>query len=154
MLYSLCLGAQHGNIDVKELLRSRQTVARSVDDIAAKYRSDLKNELSEPFKAKSITISPDFWSNKYNQQSYLGLNITFVNANHEFKSIDLFCVPVTGVKSYDLILDVRNTKCFMHNILLFVIGSSRPILSWTYFLYFRRLFDDNYQFMVSLIYQN
>lgn len=89
-------------------MRSRQTVTRAVDDLATKYRLTLKNELIEPLKAKAITISPDFWSNKYNQQSYLGLNITFVNAIHEFKSIDLFCVPVNGVKSYDLVLDVRN----------------------------------------------
>jgi hypothetical protein len=106
----LLLGAQHGLVDVKEFLRSRQTVARTVNDLALKYRVDLKNELVEPLKSKSVTICPDFWSNKYNQQAFLGLNITFVTINYEFKCVDLFCIPFNGVKSYDLILEVSYTR--------------------------------------------
>ncbi|CAF4430062.1 unnamed protein product, partial [Adineta steineri] len=55
-------------------------------------------------------IAPDFWQSKYSQQSYLGLNITYVDINNKFKSIDLFCRPFSGIKSYDLILDFLNIQ--------------------------------------------
>ncbi|CAF0841728.1 unnamed protein product [Rotaria sordida] len=100
------IGAQYGLIDAQELLRSRQTVARTVNELALKYRTDLKDQLVEPLKSKSVTICPDFWSNKYTQQAFLGVNITFVNIEHEFKSVDLLCIPFNGVKSYDMILAV------------------------------------------------
>jgi hypothetical protein len=100
------LGAQHGLLDVKDLIPSRHTVGRAVNDLANKYRTELKQELTEPLRAKAVTIAPDFWQSKYNQQAYLGLNITYVNINHEFKSVDLFCRPFNGTKSYDLVLKV------------------------------------------------
>ncbi|CAF1608494.1 unnamed protein product [Adineta ricciae] len=97
------LGSQYGCIDVKEVVRSRQSVARTVDDLAQKHRTILKSELREPLKAQAITIAPDFWTSKYNQQAFLGLNITYVTADHKFKSVNLFCIPFNGKKSYDLI---------------------------------------------------
>ncbi|CAF4039435.1 unnamed protein product [Rotaria sp. Silwood1] len=104
-LYFTFPGSQYGVVDVNDLLRSRQTVARTVNELALKYRLDLKDELIEPLKSKSVTISPDFWTNKYNQQSFLGVNITFTNHQYVFKSVDLFCIPFNGMKSYDLILE-------------------------------------------------
>ncbi|CAF0973117.1 unnamed protein product [Adineta ricciae] len=65
------LGSQYGCIDVKEVVRSRQAVARTVDDLAQKHRTILKSELREPLKAQAITIAPDFWTSKYNQQAFL-----------------------------------------------------------------------------------
>ncbi|CAF2915108.1 unnamed protein product [Rotaria sp. Silwood2] len=104
-LYFTFPGSQYGVVDVKDVLRSRQTVSRTVNELALKYRLDLKDQLIEPLKSKSVTISPDFWTNKYTQQSFLGVNITFTNHEYGFKSIDLFCIPFNGMKSYDLILE-------------------------------------------------
>ncbi|CAF4807785.1 unnamed protein product, partial [Rotaria sp. Silwood2] len=98
------IGAQYGLVDAKDLIPSRRTIGRSVKDLADKYRLELKEELTEPLHAKAVTIAPDFWQNKYNQQAYLGLNITYVHINHQYKSVDLFCRPFNGTKSYDLIL--------------------------------------------------
>ena len=100
------LGAQYGLVDAKELLPSRQTVSRTVDDLAATYRTDLKEELSEPLRAKAVTIAPDFWMSKHSKQSFLGINATYVNSIYQFKTIDLLCRPFDGKKSYDLILEV------------------------------------------------
>jgi hypothetical protein len=133
------LGAQHGLVDVKELLRSRQTVVRTVNDLALKYRLDLKNELREPLKSKSVTICPDFWSNKYNQQSFLGLNITYVTIENEFKCIDLFCIPFNGVKSHDAILAVsdpsilpmKNSQLIQFSF-IFIGSSTTAIGVWNY----------------------
>lgn len=107
---------------MKELLRSRQTVGRTVNELALKYRVDLKNELIEPLQSKSVTICPDFWSNKYNQQSYLGLHITYVTVDHEFKCIDLFCIPFNGVKSHDAILAVSHTSVLSAKIFPFLFS--------------------------------
>ncbi|CAF2884827.1 unnamed protein product [Rotaria sp. Silwood2] len=103
------IGAQYGLVDAKDLIPSCRTIGRSVKDLADKYRLELKEELTEPLHAKAVTIAPDFWQNKYNQQAYLGLNITYVHINHQYKSVDLFCRPFNGTKSYDLILK-QNTK--------------------------------------------
>lgn len=91
-----------------EILRGRLTVTRTVEELAHKYRTILMNELREPMKTKSITVAPDFWTSKYNQQAYLGVNITYINYDYEFKTVDLFCIPFNGKKSYDLIREVRH----------------------------------------------
>ena len=111
------LGAQHGLVDVQGLLRSRQTIGRTINDLALKYRMDLKDQLVEPLKSRSVTICPDFWTNKYNQQAFLGLSMTFVNIKYEYKSADLFCIPFNGVKSYDMILIV-SYKYFLYELIL------------------------------------
>ncbi|CAF2972666.1 unnamed protein product, partial [Rotaria sp. Silwood2] len=104
------IGAQYGLVDAKDLIPSCRTIGRSVKDLADKYRLELKEELTEPLHAKAVTIAPDFWQNKYNQQAYLGLNITYVHINHQYKSVDLFCRPFNGTKSYDLILKFLTTQ--------------------------------------------
>jgi hypothetical protein len=150
IFFTFSIGAHHGLIDVKELLRSRQTVARTVDELALKYRVDVKNELVEPLKSKSVTICPDFWSNKYNQQAYLGLNITFVTINYEFKSVDLFCIPFNGIKSYDSILEVSYNCSLCVKILFFClfIVSNFLFAVDSFFFYFYRFFDDIYSNMI------
>ena len=83
---------------MKEVMRSRRTVSRTVDELAETHRSALRLELAEPMKVKAITTAPDFWTSKYNQQAFLGVNVTYVTLDHEFKSIDLFCIPFDGKK--------------------------------------------------------
>ncbi|CAF1471176.1 unnamed protein product [Adineta steineri] len=102
------IGSQYGLVDAKNVIPSRHTVGRAVHEIADQIRDKIKEELIEPLRAKAVTIAPDFWQSKYSQQSYLGLNITYVDINNKFKSIDLFCRPFNGIKSYDLILDFLN----------------------------------------------
>ena len=91
-------------------MKSRQTVTCTVNELAFKYRADLKNQLTEPLKAKAITIAPDFWSNKYTQQAFLGVSITFTTHDYLFKSIDLFCIPFNETKSHDSILEVNHEE--------------------------------------------
>ncbi|CAF1143835.1 unnamed protein product [Adineta ricciae] len=104
------IGSQYGSIDAKNVIPSRHTVNRTVHDLADKIRDSLKQELIEPLRTKAVTIAPDFWQSKYSQQHYLGLNVSYVNVNYQFKAIDLFCRPFNGTKSYDLILDFLNIQ--------------------------------------------
>ncbi|CAF2648409.1 unnamed protein product [Rotaria sp. Silwood2] len=103
------IGHKYGMIDVNEILRSRHTIARSINDIAATYREHMKQKLIEPLKYRAITICPDFWTDTYKNISYLGLNLTYVDAHYQFFSIDLFCRPFMGVKSGDLIVKKKKT---------------------------------------------
>ena len=44
----LFLGAQQGLVDVQRLLRSRQTIARTINKLARKYLTVLKDQLVKP----------------------------------------------------------------------------------------------------------
>ncbi|CAF1416115.1 unnamed protein product [Rotaria magnacalcarata] len=53
----------------------------------------MKQLLKEPYTNECLTISPDLWSDKYKQISYLGVSVTFVDEFHKFVTFDLFCKP-------------------------------------------------------------
>ncbi|CAF4286374.1 unnamed protein product [Rotaria sp. Silwood2] len=98
------IGHKYGVIDAGEVLRSRHTAARTIYSVADVCREKIKQKLIEPLKQRAVTICPDFWTDKYKNISYLGLNLTYVDAYHQFFSIDLFCRPYLGIKSGDLIV--------------------------------------------------
>lgn len=78
----------------------------------------MKQLLIEPLQARAVTICPDFWSDPYRNISYLGLNVSFVDADYKLFSVDLFCRPFVGVKSSDLLLKVSYSSdlhCTMDN---------------------------------------
>jgi len=93
-------------IDINDVLRSRHTLSRSIYDLADSYRECIKQKLGEPLQRRAVTICPDFWSDPYKNISYLGLNVSFVDAHHQYFSIDLFCRPYFGTKSADLVVQV------------------------------------------------
>ncbi|CAF1080327.1 unnamed protein product [Adineta ricciae] len=98
------IGHKYGVIDIDNVLRSRHTLSRNVYDLADCLRECIKDKLREPLQHRSVTICPDFWTDPYKNISYLGLNICFVDNQHRFYSIDLFCRPFLGIKSADLIV--------------------------------------------------
>ncbi|CAF1401882.1 unnamed protein product [Adineta ricciae] len=100
------IGHKYDLIDINTVLRSRHTLSRNVHDLANRFRECIKNKLREPLQYHSVTICPDFWSDPYRNISYLGLNICFVDAQHRFSSIDLFCRPFLGKKSADVVVKV------------------------------------------------
>ena len=85
-------------------------IVLTVSDLAAECRINLKEELSESIRAKAVTIEPNFWSNKYNKQSFLGLTVTYISTDYQYKVIDLLCHPFNGKKSYDLVHKVSWKK--------------------------------------------
>ena len=62
--------------------------------------------LVEPLRQHAVAICPDFWSDTYKSISYLGVNVSFTDANYQYFSVDLFCRRYFGVKSSDLVLKV------------------------------------------------
>ncbi len=73
----------------------------------------MKQLLIEPLKARAVTICPDFWSDPYGNISYLGSNVSFVDANYKSFSVNLSCRPFVGVKSSELLLKVSCSNEFI-----------------------------------------
>jgi hypothetical protein len=109
--FDLLSGHKHGVVDVDDVLRGRHTVSRTVYDLADSYRQFMKEKLAEPIAARAVTICPDFWSDPYRNISYLGLNISFVDAEYKSYSIDLFCRPFAGIKSSEMVLNRDRRYC-------------------------------------------
>lgn len=51
----------------------------------------MKELLAEPYRNGCLSISPDFWSDKHKQISYLGVSVGFVNEDFKYQTFDLFC---------------------------------------------------------------
>lgn len=60
-------------------------------DQAQQYREQLIELIKEPLKSHSLTLSPDMWSERYRQLSYLGVTVTFVDSNLHFRKFTLCC---------------------------------------------------------------
>ncbi|CAF2132255.1 unnamed protein product [Rotaria magnacalcarata] len=89
----ISLGAKHGDFDVKNVVRGADVISDHVGSLADKYRTELREILKEPFENEAMCISPDMWSDPHKQLSYLGLSCSFVDANLNYKSVDLCCRP-------------------------------------------------------------
>ncbi|CAF3300906.1 unnamed protein product [Rotaria socialis] len=49
--------------------------------------------LKEPYENRCICICPDLWPDSYKQISYMGISISFVDKDCNYKSLDLCCRP-------------------------------------------------------------
>ncbi len=111
MFYNILLffsGAKYGNFDITNIVRGADTISNHIYSLADQYRSDLKEILKEPFENEAVCISPDMWSDRHKQLSYLGLSCTFVDVDFNFKALDLCCRPYYEVdQSGDNLLLVR-----------------------------------------------
>ncbi len=54
---------------------------------------ELRNAARQGF----LAISPDMWSDKFKQNSYLGLTAHYVDEHHVLHSIDLCCEPYNEI---------------------------------------------------------
>ena len=96
-------------MDVESLFQSRQTVSRCITDQAQEYREQLAELIKEPVNSRSLTVSPDLWSDKYRQLSYLGASVTFINSQLHFRKFTLCCrnFPAELAKTGENISKVR-----------------------------------------------
>ena len=96
-------------MDLPSLYQSRQTISRCITDQAQKYREQLIELIKEPVKSQSLTLSPDMWTDRYRQLSYLGVTVTFVDLNLHFLKFTLCCrsFPIELTKTGENIAKVR-----------------------------------------------
>jgi hypothetical protein len=57
----------------------------------AQHRETLKEQLTEPYFNRSLTLIPDIWKEKHNSLSFLGCSVALVDTNFESITFDLFC---------------------------------------------------------------
>ncbi|CAF4731498.1 unnamed protein product, partial [Rotaria sp. Silwood2] len=84
------LGSIYGNIEVNDILRCRSTISNHIQVVAELCRARIKNFLEEPYKNGSLSISPDFWCDKYKQICYLGVTAAVVDKDYKYYTLDLF----------------------------------------------------------------
>jgi hypothetical protein len=87
------LGSIYGNVDVNDILRGRTTISSHIQVAAKSCRERIKGLLQEPYKNRCLSISPDFWCDKYKQISYLGVTAVIVDEGFKYYTVDLFCKP-------------------------------------------------------------
>jgi len=87
------LGSIYGNVDVNDILRGRSTIASHIQAAAKSCRERVKELLQEPYKSRCLSISPDFWCDKYQQVAYPGVTAVIVDKDFKYYTIDLFCKP-------------------------------------------------------------
>lgn len=92
------LGAQFGNVDVNQVLRSAKTISSHVHQVAEQERSQLKTLLATAVKNRTLCLCPDLWTDNNQQRSYLGISASFVDNDYQLHNIDLCCHPFPNVK--------------------------------------------------------
>ena len=109
------------SIDGNNVLPSRFAVAREIARQADVIRRRLGVQLSDAAKQGSLAISPDLWTDKFKQNSYLGLTAHFIDDDHILHSIDTCCEPYHEInKPTGNVLKVRNEIEF-DNVLIFLL---------------------------------
>jgi hypothetical protein len=76
---------------VNDLFRDERAISRHIFSIADAAREQVKAMISDSLKDGSLTICPDYWTDRYKGISYLAVSITFVNGEYTYQAIDLFC---------------------------------------------------------------
>ncbi|CAF4557748.1 unnamed protein product [Rotaria socialis] len=77
------------------------------------YRTILKGILKEPYENRCICICPDLWPDSYKQISYMGISISFVDKDCNYKSLDLCCRPYMESDHSDANILVSIQRCLM-----------------------------------------
>ncbi|CAF5117932.1 unnamed protein product, partial [Rotaria sp. Silwood1] len=90
-------GGPFNNINGNDILPSRSTITREINRQANDIRERLGVILRKGAKQECLAISPDLWSDKFKQNSSLGLTAHFVDDQHILHSIDLCCEPYNEI---------------------------------------------------------
>ena len=80
------------SIGRNNILPSRWSIAheisRQADDILERLGVQLRDAAEQGF----LAVSPDLWSDKFKQNSYLGLTAHFVDNDHILHSVNIYAV--------------------------------------------------------------
>lgn len=109
-----------GNINTNDIVPSRRTITREIGRQANDIRQRLGVVLRNAAEHGFLTVSPDMWSDKFKQNSYLGLTAHYVDDNHIPHSLDLCCEPYNEINQRgDSVRKVQNnTKSKFFSIIL------------------------------------
>ncbi|CAF4250435.1 unnamed protein product, partial [Rotaria magnacalcarata] len=105
-------------MDLESLFQSRQTISRGITNQAQLYREQLMELIKEPVQNQSLTASPDMWTDRYRQLSYLGVTVTFVDLHLCFRKFTLCCrsFPVELAKTGENVSKVLKEELSQYGI--------------------------------------
>ncbi|CAF1284179.1 unnamed protein product [Rotaria magnacalcarata] len=86
---TISLGAKYGNIDVNSMLPHRSIITEHMKIMADSHRKKLNTHFIELQMFKSLTMTPDLWSDKCNTSSYLGITCSMIDSDFCFSTFDL-----------------------------------------------------------------
>lgn len=97
-----CL-ANTGNV-----LVTPRTMSNNVHRLAEEYWNLIRPILIEQAQARTLTICPDLWNDRYRKVDYQRLTAYFVNSNYELHVYDLSCSPYKEInKTGEYVLQVE-----------------------------------------------
>lgn len=114
-------------MEFDSIFQSRQTVSRDISNQAREFHQQLTDLIKEPVNNQSITLSPDLWTDRYKQLSYLGITATFIDFNLKFRKLVLCCrcFPVDLPKTGENISKVRKQSLMKNATCLTNFRSSK-----------------------------
>ena len=69
----------------------------------------------EPLESQTITVSPDLWTERYRQVTYLGITLCFTDKEFQFSTYDLCCCPfIEDDKTAENIIVVSSLSLLEH----------------------------------------
>ncbi|CAF1591790.1 unnamed protein product [Rotaria magnacalcarata] len=118
--YFYALGEKHcsRSMDLESLFQSRFTISRALKSEAQLYREQITELIKEPLIAHALTASPDMWTDRFRQLSYLGVTVTFVDSTEQIKKLTLCCrnFPVDLSKTGEHISKILKEELNRYNI--------------------------------------
>lgn len=76
------IGAEFGNVDVKEILLSRTALSRTT--LSSEYNY-VKESLRDKLKKHNLAFTTDMWSDDYSQRSFMTLTCHYINDDFHLK---------------------------------------------------------------------
>jgi hypothetical protein len=109
-----------GEFSIDNILPCDRTIRNEVERAARHERDLLKIKLIAAAEDYRLSISPDIWSDRHRNISYLGATAHFVDEKGIFHSIDLFCSEFKWKKKTAVhVLMVRCHLTILKIIILF-----------------------------------
>ncbi len=132
-VYFFSSSGPFANTNTNDIVPSRRTITREIGRQANDIRQRLGVELRNAARQGFLAISPDMWSDKFKQNSYLGLTAHYVDDHHVLHSIDLCCEPYNEINqragNIRKVGNDNEPKNFpIFSLLFFVISFNRQLL--------------------------
>lgn len=86
------------DICAENILPSDRTVKNELVKMAGDIRNKIKDTLVKAAQNKSLSISPDNWTDNYRRITYMGATAHFIDDSQHYQSIDLFCIEFRETK--------------------------------------------------------
>ncbi len=115
------VGSKYNSFDITCLLRKRCVITNEINTIAQQHRETLKEQLTEPYLNRSLTLIPDIWKEKRNSLNFLGCSVSLIDNNFQFITFDLFCKEFEeSNQTFMSIINVSTSGIFIYIFLMII----------------------------------